>query len=177
MRLFLAILAVIALSGCPRSTVGERLFDITYPVTEFLIPAGQPSFQTFVIAQPRRPTNFLDELSASGFQPEDVDIVGGIRARVTSLAGEDFSEIERMELRVCPATESGCTFIDLMFSVDDLGRRRQFVVNLNPGEKNFRNLFLEHRDVRVELVITPFAVTTRNIEARLEWTVGAIGGL
>jgi hypothetical protein len=177
MRVLLGVMGVLLLMGCPRSTIGERLFDITYPMTTFVIPAGQPSFQTFVIAQPRLTTGFRDNLDANGFTVEDIDIVGGVRARVTSLSGEDFSEIERMELRVCPASERDCTFIDLMFSVDDLGRRRQQVVNLNPGEKNFRNVFLENEVVRVELVITPFEVTTRNIEARLEWSVGAIGGL
>ncbi|NJB87369.1 hypothetical protein GGR26_003149 [Lewinella marina] len=176
--LLLALLSIVLLSGCPRSSLGERLFDINYPVINFTIPAGQPSFQTFVVAQPRLETRFQEQLDASGFTADDVDLVGGIRARVTSLSGEDFREIERMELRVCPVSSpNGCTFIDLMFSIDDLGGRRQQTVNLNPGEKNFRNVFLENEEVRMELVITPFDVTTQNIDARLEWTIGAVGGL
>ena len=177
MRVLLLLLAVLSLAGCPRSNLGDRLFDINYPVVEFTVPAGLPGFQTYVVARPRMATNFQDQLDASGFTADDVDLVGGIRARVVSLSGEDFREIERAELRVCSADASDCTFIDLMFSVDDLGGRRQQVINLNPGQRNFRNLFLDNEDVRMELVLTPFDVTSVNIDARLEWTVGAVGGL
>ena len=178
MRHLPILLLVLLLAGCKRSSVGDRLFDINYPVIEFTIPAGQPSFQTFVIAQPRMATNFRSTMVDNGYTEDDIDLVGGIRARVTSTSGEDFREIERMELRVCPTSEPrGCTFIDLMFSVDDLGGRRQQTVNLNPGQRNFRNIFLAEEEVRMELVITPFNITSQNIQARLEWTVGAVGGL
>ena len=177
MRILYAIVAVLVLSGCPRSNLGDRLFDINYPVVEFTIPAGLPGFQTYVIAQPRMATNFQDQLVASGYTADDVDLVGGIRARIVSLSGEDFREIERAELRVCSADASDCTFIDLMFSVDDLGGRRQQVIDLNPGQRNFRNLFLDNEEVRMELVLTAFDVTSVNIDARLEWTVGALGNL
>ncbi len=174
--LFIACCALI-FCGCPRSSLGERLFDITYPPIEFVIPAGQPSFRTYVIAQRGVTTGFQEQLADSGFSADDVDVVSGVRARLVSLSGEDFREIERIELRVCPTSETDCTYIDLLFSIDDLGGRRQQVVNLNPGERNFRNLFLEEDAVRVELVLTPFNVTTQNIDARLEWTIGALGGL
>ncbi|MCP9234461.1 hypothetical protein [Lewinella sp. JB7] len=168
---------VLVLCGCPRSTFGDRLFEINYPVVDITIPAGQPSFRTYVVAQPQLETGFQQAMIDNGVEPSDIYLVGGVRARLTSLSGEDFREIERIELRVCPASESDCTFIDLMFSISDLGGRRQQVVNLNPGEKNFRNLFLEREEVRMELVIFPFDVTTQNIDARLEWTIGAVGGL
>ncbi len=175
-HLFFAFCALL-FCGCPRSSLGERLFDITFPPLEFVIPAGQPSFRTYVIAQAGVATQFQEQLADRGFTPDDVDIVSGVRARIVSLSGEDFREIERIELRACPTSETDCTYIDLLFSIDDLGGRRQQVVNLNPGERNFRNLFLEEEAVRVELVLTPFNVTTQNIEARLEWTIGALGGL
>ncbi len=177
MRYVILAGCILLFCGCPRSTVGERLFDLTFPPIEFVIPAGQPSFRTFVIAQQGVATGFLEAVADNGFRPDDVDIVGGVRARIVSLSGEDFREIERIELRACPASESDCTYIDLLFSIDDLGGRRQQVVNLNPGERNLRNLFLEEEEVRVELVVTPFDITTQNIDARLEWTIGAIGGL
>ncbi|WP_116107136.1 hypothetical protein [Lewinella sp. IMCC34191] len=177
MRVLFLLLLVTVFAGCPRSDLGDRLFDINYPVVEFTIPAGLPGFQTFVVAQPRMTTNFQDRLDASGFSAEDVDLVGGLRARIVSLSGEDFREIERAELRVCSVNETDCTFIDLLFSVDDLGGRRQQVIDLNPGQKNFRNVFLGAEEVRMELVLTPFNVTSQNIQARLEWTVAAFGNL
>ncbi|MGB3800876.1 MAG: hypothetical protein WA952_13760, partial [Lewinella sp.] len=173
MRVLLLLVIVTVFTGCPRSNLGDRLFDINYPVVEFTIPAGLPGFQTFVIAQPRMETEFQDRLDDSGFTAEDVDQVGGLRARIVSLSGEDFREIERAELRICSVDETDCTFIDLLFSVDDLGGRRQQVIDLNPGQKNFRNVFLGAEEVRMELVLTPFNVTSQNVQARLEWTVGA----
>ncbi|MBB4078975.1 hypothetical protein GGR28_001592 [Lewinella aquimaris] len=177
MRFLLFSVLVLTLFGCPKSTIGDRLFDINYPVLEFTVPAGQSSFRTFVVARPEFATGFNQALADNGVDVDDIDLVGGVRARITSISGEDFREIERIELRVCPASESDCTFIDLMFSISDLGGRRQQVVNLNPGEKNFRSLFLTEENVRMELVFFPLEVTTRNIDARLEWTIGAIGGL
>ena len=177
MRFLLLAACLLLFCGCPRSTLGERLFDITFPPVDFDIRAGQPSFRTFVIAQPGVTTGFNQALADRGLSADDVDIVSGVRARIVSLSGEDFREIERIELRVCPASATDCTYIDLLFSIDDLGGRRQQVVNLNPGERNFRNLFLQEEAVRVEIVVTPFNVTTQNIDARLEWTLGALGGL
>lgn len=173
----LLFLATLSLLGCPRSELGDRLFEINYPGITFVIPAGQASFQTFVISNPRLVTEFMDRLADSGFTEEDVDNVSGLRARVSSLSGEDFREIERMELRVCPTDETGCTQIDIMFSVDDLQGRRQTVVNLNPGLRNFRPLYFSEEVVRMELVIFPAAVTSQTIEARLDWGVRAVGGL
>ncbi|MEM9261008.1 MAG: hypothetical protein AAGA62_15300 [Bacteroidota bacterium] len=165
-------------SACEREFAGDRLFEVIYPVTEFNIPAGQPNFSTFVIAQPQVLTNFVDEISQANVTVADIDNVSGLRARVTSLSGEDFGEIERIELRVCTVGQSGgCDQFNLLFSVDDLFRRRQQTVNLNPGLRNFRELFVSSDLVRVELVITPGITTSQNIQARLEWSVQAVGNL
>lgn len=163
--------------GCPRSDLGVRLAEVNYPPVDFVIPAGQASFQTFVVAQASLITNLLPTLNDRGVAVSDVDAVGGLRARISSVSGEDFREIERMELRVCNTEARGCTQFDIMFSVSDLTGRRQLVVNLNPGLRNFRPLYLENEAVRVELIIFPSNVTTQTIEARLEWGVQAVGGL
>lgn len=165
-------------SACQRDFVGDRLFEVTYPVIEFNIPAGQPNFSTFVIAQPQVFTNFVDEINQANVTAEDIDNVSGLRARVTSLSGEDFGEIERIELRVCTVGQSGgCDQFNLLFSVDDLFRRRQQTVNLNPGLRNFRELFVGNEIIRMELVISPGITTSQNIQARLEWAVQAVGNL
>ena len=173
---YLLLLSVLAL-GCPRSELGDRLFEINYPAITFVIPAGQASFQTFVIAQPELPTQFLATLIDREVDEAEVDAVSGLRARISSLSGEDFREIERMELRVCGSDEVGCTQIDIMFSVSDLTGRRQTSVNLNPGLRNFRELYLSQEVVRMELVIFPSNVTSQTIECRLDWSIRAVGGL
>ncbi|MBC6995648.1 hypothetical protein QWY85_06415 [Neolewinella lacunae] len=176
--LFVAFAVLAFCTTCQRNPAGTRLFEVIYPVTDFVIPAGQPSFQTLVIAQNRVPTGFVDEMLRTGVAAGDIDLVGGLRARVTSLTNDDFGEIERMELRVCPVGQAGgCDQFDLLFSVDDLFRRRQDVVNLSPGLRNFRELFLGSETVRVELIITPGITTSRTLEARLEWSATAVGDL
>jgi hypothetical protein len=165
-------------SACKRDTNGDRLFEVTYPVIEFVVPSGQPSFQTLVIAQPTLPTAFVDAMRDAAVTADDIDLVGGLRARVVSLTGEDFSEIERIELRACPIGSSGgCNQQDIMFSVDDLFRRRQQTVNLNPSLVNFKNLFVGNDNVRIELVFRSGITTSRIIEARLEWAAVAFGNL
>lgn len=177
--ILLFFLSVLFLStGCRQEGLGDRLFEITYPVTDFAVPAGRPNFQTLVISQDRLTTGFVEEMMRTSTATEDIDAVGGLRARVVSLNGEDFSEIERIELRACPVGQAnGCSQFDLLFSVDDLFRRRQQTVNLNPGLRNFRELFLGNEQVRVELVLSPGITTSRNIEARLEWAIQAVGNL
>jgi hypothetical protein len=166
------------ISACKREGTGDRLFEVTYPVVEFIVPSGQPSFQTLVIAQPTIPTSFVDAMMEANVTTDDIDLVGGLRARVVSLTGEDFSEIERIELRACPVgSPGGCSQRDIMFSVDDLFRRRQQTVNLNPSLVNFKTLFAGSDNVRIELVFRSGITTSRTVEARLEWTAVAFGNL
>ncbi|MTB53665.1 hypothetical protein [Lewinella sp. W8] len=179
MRLLLFSLSVILLAfGCQRSTDGTRLLEVTYPPIDFVIPAGQPNFQTLVIAQDGLATRFVEEMMANNVDPSDIDLVGGLRGRVTSLDGQDLGELERIELRACPIGQpNGCNQFDILFSVDDLFRRRDQVVNLNPGLRNFRNLFVGNDNIRIEIVLTPGLTTSITVEARLEWSVTAIGDL
>lgn len=171
------IFGCLTLLGCPRSDLGDELFRIDYPGVPIFVPPGQPAFQTFVNANASLVTGFLETLDDRELTEEEVDNVSGLRARVTSLNGEDFREIERMELRVCPASELNCTQIDIMFSVSDLSGRRQNAVDLNPGLRNFKPLFFSEEAVRVELVMFPTNVTNQAIEARLDWSIRAVGGL
>ena len=177
MRFLLLLFAVLTLCGCPRNTLGDRLFEITYPPVEFILPAGQAAPQVFVVARNRMPTGFTAALTDNGVDPNEVDQVGGIRARIVSLSGEDFRELRRVELRFCSSAEPFCTVADIMFSIDDLQGRRQQTVDINPGLRNFRDLFLADDEVRMELVLFPERITSQSIEARLEWTIGAVGGL
>ncbi|OAV42987.1 hypothetical protein [Lewinella sp. 4G2] len=176
--LSLLLLPLIFLSaGCGSDNLGDRLFEVQYPVIEFPIPAGQSRIQQFVVADPSVATRFQEEMQRAGVTADDIDLVGGLRARVTSLTGDDFSEFERMELRVCPVGQSGgCDQFDLLFSVDDLFRRRQVRVDLNPGLRNLKDIFLGER-MRVELILVAGDFSSVALDARLEWSVQAVGNL
>lgn len=174
----LALISVTSIFTCGRNDLGDRLFDVVYEPVFFDVRAGVPGFQTDVIAINRLPTGFGEALTENGLDEEDVDFVSGLRARISSLSGEDFGEIESIELRLCPVGQAnGCDRFDLLFVQRDISGRRDLAVDLNPGERNFRDLLLSNEDVRLEIVITPFSVTSQNIQARLDWSVAALGNL
>lgn len=162
-----------------RDTNGDRLFEVPYPIVDdILVPAGQVRSRSFVNAQNRVPTGLEEAMRLASVSPDEIDVYGGFRARVVSLTGDDFSEIERIELRACPVgTPNGCDQRSIMFSQSDLFRRRQQTIDLNPGLINFRDLFLGNDDVRIELVFFAGTTTSRTIEARLEWSGVAFGNV
>jgi hypothetical protein len=144
---------------------------------EFALPAGQ--FNSYVIARESLPTGFFEALSDNDFDASDVDLVGGLRARIVSLTGDDFSQIERIDLRACPLdTPGGCTNITYnLFSIRDNYRRNQQTVNLNPTPVNLRELFIGSDNFRFEIVVFPGETTSIPVDARLEWTIHAVGDL
>lgn len=161
------------LLGCPEDR-GETLFEIIYEPIDFTLTPGQPSFQAAVLARPNQPTRFASTLQSSSVSLDQVDEVSGLFARITSLSGEDFGELRSIDLRICSVDESACTEFDVLFSVNDLFRRRDLVVNLNPGLRNFRELFAEDL-VRLEWVFVSGQTTTQSIDCRLEWSVRGVG--
>lgn len=141
------------------------------------IRAGETS--TFFVARDRMPTGFFEALRDNDVTGDDVDLVGGFRARLVALNGEDFSQIERVDLRACPVgTPNGCTDITFnLFSITDNFNRRQQTLNLNPSPVNLRNLFVGSDEFRFEIVVFPGQTTSFPIEARLEWEIQAVGDL
>lgn len=99
--------------------------------------------------------------------------MSGLFARITSLSGEDFSQLRGIDLRICSVDERNCTEFDVLFSVDDLFRRRDLRINLNPGLRNFLEVFNEEF-VRLEIVFTSGQTTTQSIDCRLEWGIRGV---
>ncbi len=176
MRTYFSLLALAALlfgTGCGDSAP-TALFQITYEPFSFGIPAGFSSIQSFVQPIPMLRTNFERERAAANVDVNEIDFVGGFRARLVSVNGEDFSQFERAELRFCPVGQvNGCERLEFMFSTGDLFGRRLTVIDLSPQLKNFRDLFLMNEEVRAEIVLFPGRTTNRTIEARLEYTIAA----
>ena len=149
------------------------------PVIEFNLLAGEISARTTVISRPNFPNAFPDALRDANIPVGDVDLIGGLRARVVALNGDDFGEYERIEIRACPRGSSGgCNNISsIVFSQEDLFRRRDQTVNLSPSLVNFRELLLGSDLYRFELTFRSGTVTSRNISGRLEWSLMAVGDL
>ncbi|NJC27379.1 hypothetical protein [Neolewinella antarctica] len=174
---FSAAFSLLTILGCLGNAEGERLFEVQYPVHDFVIPAGQQSNSTIVAPQASLPTRFAEEIARANVTADDIDLIGGFRARVVSLTGDNFNEIRRIELRACPLGQrTGCDPAQLIFTVDDLVNRNLRTVNLNPSLVNARETFLGEQ-MRVEVVLFPVNVTTISFDARLEWSVQAVGDL
>ncbi|MEM7575135.1 MAG: hypothetical protein AAF433_19675 [Bacteroidota bacterium] len=174
LRLLLILAAAVMLTGCP-SDNRESLFEITYEPLNFVFPAGLPSFQTFVVSRAVVESRFDAALTDNNVNRDQVDEIGGLFARLTALSGEDFSQLRRVDLRICPTNQTtGCTEFDVLFSADDLFGRRQQTIRMNPSLRNFTEL-VESGQFRFELVISPGETTNSNIDCRLEWGIRAVG--
>lgn len=166
-------------ASCKREGIGPVLFEVPFPVVEFGLLGGAVPAETQVISQDAIRTSFEQAMTNAGLTAEDVAFVGGLRARVVAINAEDFSEMERITLRACPVgTQNGCFDPRTqLFTVEDLFRRRQQAVDLNPTPINFKTFFLDNPQIRLELTFQSGQTTSRNIEARLEWTLAAFGAL
>lgn len=160
-------------STCKREGIGEVLFEIPFPVLEFEVLGGEIPAITRVVSRDFVQTGLLEAMAAAGVTADNINVIGGLRARVVSLTGDDFSEMERITLRACAVGSTGGCFDPLsqMFTVEDLFGRRQQTVNLNPTPINFKQFFLDNEQVRLELTFQSAVTTTRNLEGRLEWTL------
>lgn len=171
----IATLFLFTFTACPRDFPGTRLFTINYPITELTLRAGSPGGFNLV---GNVPTGIMQAMRDNNVTANDIDLIGGFAARLTSLSGEDFGQYSRMEIRVCPVGQSGgCNQSDIVFSKPDLFRRRDQIIQFDPSLLNARELFLSEDVVRVELSFVVGELTSQNIETRLEWSMQAVGDL
>lgn len=167
-------------SGCVRNTQGTRLFEVTYAPRDLVVLSGVvfPFFGT--VSLDPLPTGFDQALMDNNVSANDIDLIGGFRARVTTLDGSDFSEINRIEIRACPRGQTGgCDQLQNVFTWDEAGGGRRQSLDLNPSLINFRELFLGNENFRFEINFYPFPgeSISQPIEYRLEWSVQAVGDL
>lgn len=173
LTLLLAAATLLLSSGC-RDDSAEQLFVINYPIQDFNLPPGVPSFQSFVVARDNMASMYQQALSNNNVSMDQVDEVGGFFARITSLSGEDFGQLREVDLRICPVDQAnGCDQFDVLFSVDDLFLRRDLILNLNPGLRNFKALVAEG-NFRMELVFVFAETSSQSIDCRLEWSIRGV---
>lgn len=173
-----ALLILFLFAGCKREFGGTRLFEITYAPQDLVIPAGLVAPNSWVGSAEPIQTGFMQALADNNLSMEDVDLIGGLRARVTTLDGNDFNDIGRIQIRICPQGQQlGCDQLQNIFTWDNVGGARQQSLNLNPTPLNFRELFFSRESFRFEIAFTPFTSTNTPIELRLEWAIQAVGDL
>lgn len=172
LRLSFFLWLVLLVAGC-RDDEGEQLFTTVYPPLDFQLTAGIPPFQAFVVRLEEVNSQWTESLDGANVSPDQVDEVGGFFARITSLSGEDFGQLREVELRICPLDQGNCDQFDILFSLDDLYLRRNLVLNLNPGLRNFRELVSSGR-FNFELVFFYGETASQSIDCRLEWAIRGV---
>lgn len=173
MNRLLLICCVLLAFGC-RNDTGETLFQITYPPRDFSLPAGWPPFQSLVIPLGDMNSQYESALNGANVSRDQVDEVSGLFARVSSLSGEDFRQLRKVDLRICPVEQqNGCTEFDILFSLGDLYNRRDVILNLNPGLRNFKEL-VETGNFQAELVFNFAEISSQSIDFRLEWAIRGV---
>ncbi|MEM6396580.1 MAG: hypothetical protein AAF741_09545 [Bacteroidota bacterium] len=171
---FVVPLLLLLLTTCSRDQ-RESLFEITYDPIEFTFPTGLASVESFVVSRNPVESRFDQAIASANVNLDQVDEVGGLFARLTALSADDFRQLRRAELRICPVGQAqGCTEFDLLFSVDDLFGRRDQVIRLNPSLRNFKEL-VSSGQFQFELVLRPGERTSTNIQCRLEWGIRGVG--
>ncbi|MEM8585119.1 MAG: hypothetical protein AAGF87_12655 [Bacteroidota bacterium] len=172
-KLFLPFVCLL-LTTCGRDQ-RESLFEITYEPIEFVFEAGWPSFQSFVVSRSPVDSRFDQALASANVNLDQVDEIGGLFARLTALSADDFRQLRRAEIRICPVGQfGGCSEFDILFSANDLFNRRDQVVRLNPSLRNFKEL-ISSGQFQFELVLRPGETTSTNISCRLEWGIRGVG--
>lgn len=172
-RLLLILCCVLLAFGC-RNDTGETLFQISYQPIDFSLPAGWPPFQSFVVSMGVLNSQYSSALSGANVSRDEVDEVSGLFARVSSLSGEDFRQLRDVDLRICPSDQqNGCTEFDILFSIDDLFNRRDVILNLNPGLRNFKDL-VETGNFQAEIVFNFAEISSQSIDCRLEWAIRGV---
>lgn len=152
----------------------ESLFEITYDPIEFAFESGVASVESFVVSRVLD-SRFDQAIASANVNLDQIDEVGGLFARLTALSADDFRQLRRAEIRICPVDQTlGCTQFDVLFTADDLFGRRDQVIRLNPSLRNFKEL-VSSGNFRFELVLRPGETTSTNIQCRLEWGIRGVG--
>lgn len=172
MRLFIFIIfSSLLLSTC-RDDVGEPLFEIFYPPIDFSTLPGVSPFAADVVQARNIPTNYLQFVNAHGADPMDVNRILPNFARLISVDGLDLGHISSVSLRICPNEQQDCTLADEVFFRDDLFRRQNTTIDLDPGLRGVKDLLTDEL-YKLEVVFTYADITPYSIDWRLEYAFEA----
>lgn len=156
-------LLLLFMFSCTRER-GERLFEMVYPNTRFVIPAGLSSalprvFEDRVVSSI---SFYLDENMVDSSR---IVAINPFSATLRSLDNTDFDFVNEISVRVCPDGPEPCTFADEVFYIDDLLNRAGDQVRFLPTLRNVRKIMLQER-FKMEIVFffaftTPFTVDSQ----------------
>ncbi len=150
---FLLLLTAFA---CKQDT-GVRLFEMVYPNTRFVIPAGLSAALPRVF-EDRVSSNIEFYLNENMVDSTQIKAINPFSATIRSLDNEDYDYIREISVRACPDGPEPCTIADEIFYIDNIVNRAGSEVRLLPTLRNARKILLEPR-FKLEILFF-FAFTT-----------------
>jgi len=149
------LLLVLGLA-CQRDT-GQRLFEMVYPNTRFVIPAGLSATLPRVFEE-RVSTNIEFYLNQNMVDTAQIRAINPFSATLRSLDNQDYDYIREISVRACPDEGDPCTVADEIFYIDNIVNRAGREVRLLPTLKNARPILLKPQ-FKLEIIFF-FAFTT-----------------
>jgi hypothetical protein len=162
-KYWLILPLVLLMFTCQRDT-GQRLFEMVYPNTRFVIPAGLSAALPRVF-EDRVSSNIEFYLSENMVDTVSIRAVNPFSATLRSLDNNDFDYIREISVRVCSDGPDPCTVADEVFYIDNIVNRAGREVRLLPTLKNARPILLEPR-FKLEILFffaftTPYSVNSQ----------------
>ena len=171
LKVLLLLIAVSFLMGCTRES-GERLFDMVYPNTRFVIPAGLSAGLPRVVE--RQVISNIDfYLSESMVDTARIIAINPFSATMRSLDGNDYDFIREISVRICDAGTNPCTVADEVFFIDRIENRAGEEVNLLPTLKNARRNLLRD-EFKMEIVFFLAFTSPFNVESQFDMVFQAV---
>lgn len=165
------ILLVVITSACTEQR-GERLFDMVYPNTRFIIPAGLSSTLPRVFEE-RIASNIQFYLSDNMVDTAQIQAIRPVSATLFALENDDYDFVREISVRVCPDTQEPCTIADEVFYIDDILNRAGDEVRLLPTLKNARPILLEER-YKLEIVFFLGFISPVSVESQFDMIFEAV---
>lgn len=173
MRNFKLLLPLLFFVLACRGDRGDQLFIINYPPIDFDLPAGIGFPNSWVVTQEVVNSRLQSSIDDAGVSADQITAIGGAFARLSSLDGNDYRDLQSVSVRICPVGTAICSEADEIFFLGDLVGRRNTLINLNPGLRNVQ-LLVETGRFKLELVLTPAQTTRATIASRFEFSLEAV---
>jgi len=172
MRILFLPLFLLLLLGCSKGE-RERLFEMTYPATDFDIPAGlSPSFPR-VFERDDISTNIDFFLRENNLDTAQIARIQPFAARITALDNLDYDFVREISVRICEAGSDQCQRSDEVFYIDRLDERIDDVIELLPSLGNAKPE-LTRDAFKLEVVFFFRFTTPYSVRSRLDMTFEAV---
>ena len=165
------VLILFSLSQC-RNSDGEFLFEMNYLNNRATLNVNGGLLVGYVKSVGPLNTNLEELLTAAGTTQEEVSIIQGVSATITSIDGFDLDFIDEARLILCRSDETSNCSIE-MFHLDNIPFNTRRSIRLQPGVTNLKEFLINQEAFSVELELTRLRdfPLERNLRLQLDFVL------